>query len=76
MADMIDIILAKALAGKGAAGGTGEGDPVLDRRVTALEEELDTLLDENGKISEGMLPEDWVRAQVDTYVGEALGGEY
>ena len=150
MADMMDIILAKALSGNDSGGGTGEGDPALVRRVAALEEELDALLDEegkvkedclpelggsgsgggsdprvdelveemaaifdeegkikedylpeltasdprvdelmetaaemfdamldeNGKISGEMLPVDWVRAQVDAYVGDALGGEY
>ena len=64
MADMMDIILAKALSGNDSGGGTGEGDPALVRRVAALEEELDTLLDKTIQAMRSC--EDAVNAQMET----------
>ena len=45
--------------------------------VTAiLQTVMNTVLDDDQKIQESFLPEDWVKGYVEEYINEALGGEY
>ena len=53
---------------------SGDGGSVDIEEIIAAVGEL--VFDENGKIKEEFLPEDWVKKYVDQYVEEALGGEY
>ena len=75
--------------GGGSGGGCG-CDPrlndLLDENGNILKEKLpivelaqdvaDMVLNEDGNISEDLLPEAWVKDIVDQYINEALGGEY
>ena len=45
--------------------------------VTAiLQTVMNTVLDDDQKIQESFLPEDWVKGYVEEYINEALRGEY
>ncbi len=54
-------------------GGSGGGSLDVEALIAAVK---DAVLDENDKIQEQYLPEEWVKRYVEEYIDEALGGEY
>lgn len=71
MAKDIEMPDGKRLSEVDFSGGGGSVD--IEEILQAVGE---LVFDENGKIQEQYLPEEWVKRYVEEYIDEALGGEY